>query len=248
MPKVILSGLLVVTMVLSLFPAVLSGFTLQIATAQQNSTSITSTHNNSTNFLTYSNSTYGIKIQYPSNWIKQESQNQSSNDIVKFSSPASTAPASLAIIGGKPAPQIIPLRVYINASIYVLRHSFDNFSLIDSNSTNLAGFPAHKIVYKAILPSSGLEVKFMQVLTIKDSKSFVITFGTLPTDFSTYLPTIQKMIDSFAFIPVTTPSTTQAINATTTSTPPLVAKPNQNTSSVPAAAAVPVQSSSKLME
>ena len=30
MPKVVLSGLLVVTMVLSLFPAVLSGFTLQI--------------------------------------------------------------------------------------------------------------------------------------------------------------------------------------------------------------------------
>jgi PsbP-like protein/PsbP len=245
MHKVILSGLLVVTMVLSLFPAVLSGFTLQIATAQQNSTSITSTHGNSTNFLTYSNSTFGIKIHYPSNWIKQESQNQSSNDIVKFSSPAATVPASLAITGGKPAPQIIPLQVYINASIYVLRHSFDNFSLIESNSTNLAGFPAHEFVYTAIIPSSGLEVKFMQILTIKDSKSFVITFGTLPTDFSTYLPTVQKMIDSFAFIPVTTPATAQSTNATTTSAPPLVPKPNQNTSSVPAAAAVPVQSSNK---
>jgi len=98
MPKVILSGLLIVTMVLSLFPAVLSGFTLQIATAQQNSTSITSTNSNSTNFLTYSNSTYGIKIQYPSSWPKEESHNQSSDDIVKFSSPAATAPASLAII------------------------------------------------------------------------------------------------------------------------------------------------------
>ena len=98
--------------------------------------------------------------------------------------------------------------------------------MIDSNSTTLAGFPAHKIVYTGIIPSSGLEVKFMQILTIKDSKSFVITFGTFPTNFSTYLPTIQKMIDSFAFIPVTTPATAQSSNATTTSTPPLVAKPN----------------------
>ena len=254
MAKVNIFVFLAAMIVLSLFAAVLLGFTLQIATAQQNSTSITSTNNNSTNFLTYSNSTYGIKIQYPPNWIKQESQNQSSNDIVKFSSPAATSPASLNIIGGKPAPQIIPLQVYINASIYVLRHSFDNFSLIDSNSTNLAGFPAQKIVYTAILPSSGIELKFMQILTIKDSKSFVITFGTLPTDFSTYMPTIQKMIDSFAFIPVTTPSTAQSTNETTTSapplvaktsTPPLVAKPNQNTSSVSAAAAVPVQGSNK---
>jgi len=245
MPKVILSGLLVVTIVLSLFPAVLSGFTLQIATAQQNSTSITSTNSNSTNFLSYSNSTYGIKIQYPSSWLKEGSHNQSSNDIVKFRSPAATVPASLNIIGGKPASQSIPLQVYINVSLYILRHSFDNFSLIDSNSTNLAGFPAYKIVYTGIIPSSGIELKFMQILTIKDSKSFVITFGTLPTDFSTYLPTIQKMIDSFAFIPVTTPATAQSTNATTTSAPPLIAKPNQNTNSVPAAAAVPAQSSNK---
>jgi len=137
MPKVILSGLLVVTVVLSLFSAVLSGFTLQIAMAQQNITSITPTNNSSTNFLTYSNYTYGIKIQYPSSWPAEESHNQSSNDIVKFSSPAGTAPASLNIIGGKPALQSIPLQLYINASIYVLRQSFNNFSLIASAVPNL---------------------------------------------------------------------------------------------------------------
>jgi hypothetical protein len=65
MPKVILSGLLVVTVVLSLFSAVLS-------MAQQNITSITPTNNISTNFLTYSNHTYGIKIQYPSSWPAEE--------------------------------------------------------------------------------------------------------------------------------------------------------------------------------
>jgi hypothetical protein len=206
MAKVNIFVSLVAMIVLSLFAAVLLGFALQIATAQQNSTGITSTNNNSTNFLTYSNSTYGIKIQYPPNWIKQESQNQSSNDIVKFSSPGSAAPASLAVIGGKPAPHSIPLQVYINTSIYVLRHSFDNFSLVESNTTTLGGFPAHKIVYTATIPSSGIEIKFMQILTIKDNKSLVITFGTLPANFSTYLPTIQQMIDSFAFIPVTTPA------------------------------------------
>jgi serine/threonine-protein kinase len=215
--KINLAALLVVTMLLlSLFPGVLPGISLQIAAAKQNSTSVAPTNNNNgTNFLTYSNSTYGIRIQYPSSWLKEESHNHSSNDIVKFSSPATAAPASLNIVGGKPAPQSIPLALYINASIYLLRHSFDNFSLIDSNAITLGDSPAHKIVYTAILPSSGLELKFMQILTIKDSKSFVITFGTLPTNFSRYLPIIQKMVDSFGFIPVvTTPvlSTAQSSN------------------------------------
>src|SRR5919108_5183727 len=205
MSKINLSALSLVTiMLLSLFPGLLADLSLQIAAAKQNSPSIASSNNNSTNFLTYSNSTYGIKIQYPSSWLKEESHNQSSNDIVKFSAPVAAAPASLNIVGGKPAPQSIPLAVYINASIYLLRHSFNNFSLIDSNATTLGTSPAHKIVYTARLPSSGIELEFMQIFTIKDNKSFVITFGSLPTIFSTYSPTIQKMVDSFAFIPVVT--------------------------------------------
>ena len=92
--------------------------------------------------------------------------------------------------------------------------------MIDSNSTNLAGFPAHKIVYTGIIPSSGLELKFMfmQILTIKDGKDFVITSAALPTDFSASLPTFQKMIDSFAFVQLTTPSSSASLQATNATT------------------------------
>jgi hypothetical protein len=37
------------------------------------------------NFLTYTDSTYGIKIKCPSYLVKADSQNQSSRKIVKFS-------------------------------------------------------------------------------------------------------------------------------------------------------------------
>ena len=232
MPRINLVAILILTLLtLSLIPGALPGISLQIAAAQQNNTSVTSTNStssanntsanntSSTNFLTYSNSTNGIRIQYPSSWLKEESHNQSSNDIVKFSAPAGAAPASLNIVGGKPAPQSIPLSVYINASIYLLKHAFGNFTLIESNATTLGGIPAHKMVYTATLPSSGLNLKFMQIFAIKDGKSFVITFGTVPTIFSIYQPTIQKMVDSFAFIPVvTTPvsTTAQGVNKTYT--------------------------------
>src|SRR2546425_11643489 len=59
----------------------------------------------------------------------------------------------------------------------------------------------------------------MQVWTIKDARDFIITYVSLPSDFSNYLPTVQHMIDSIAFIS-TTPATQPANNATTPATQP----------------------------
>lgn len=79
--------------------------------------------------------------------------------------------------------------------------------MTESNSTTVAGLPAHEILYTAKLPSSEVEIKFIQLLIIKDNKEYIITANAFPTDFSFYLPTIQKMINSIAFIPkVTTPA------------------------------------------
>jgi hypothetical protein len=190
---------------------------LSSSSSQTNSTN-SATAGSEVKILPYENSTFGIKVHYPSNWIKQESQNRSSNDIVKFNSPVGAGPASLDIIGGKPVPQNISLEQYNNASINALSRSFPGFNITESNATTLAGIPAHKIVYTAIIPTSGLELKFMQIFTIKDGKDYVITSAALTTDFSTYLPTFQKMIDSFAFVPLTTPSSSASLQATNATT------------------------------
>ncbi|MDP9288034.1 MAG: hypothetical protein M3P08_07540 [Thermoproteota archaeon] len=84
---------------------------MQNATAQENSTNImppTSTNGNNTadKLLTYNSSSYWISIQYPSSWIKEELQNQSSGEIVKFSSLPGTPPMQLRISDGV---RIVPL-------------------------------------------------------------------------------------------------------------------------------------------
>ena len=195
--------------------------------SQSNSTNSTTGAASVSNFLTYQNSTYGISVQHPSNWIKEENHNPTSTGrIVKFSSPVGTSqagqfspPASLNIIVGNRLPLSVSLEQFSAASTNNLRQSFPHFNLLESSSTTLGGFPAHKIVYTAIIPSSGLEVKFMQIFTIKDGKDFVITSAALPTDFSTYLPTFQQMIDSFAFIQVTTPAAIPSNAATPAAIP-----------------------------
>ena len=44
------------------------------------------------------------------------------------------------------------------------------------------------------------ERKAMQVWTLKGDKAYLITYKAEPEKYSKYLPTIQKMIDSFEII------------------------------------------------
>jgi hypothetical protein len=191
-----------------------AGPTPATSNVTQSSTNQTTSNSNNT-FLTYTNSAYGIKVQYPSTWTR--SANQSSNEIVRFISPPGTVPVSLNIIVKPGLSQSIPLQLYVNAGIDILKKSIPNFDLISSNATTLGGVPAEKMVYTGNLPS-GLKLKLIQSFAIKDTTGYIVTSGTLPDDFTSYLPTVQKMISSFSFIPITIPLSTSNETAPSIST------------------------------
>lgn len=153
------------------------------------------------NFLTYTNSTYGIKIQYSSDWLFKESNtsNNSVQTIVSFApsqlvrNTSSNALAVLTIAIQSLPFHNLSLDTYTNLNVNNLRQSNPGFKIIDSNNTILAGSPAHKITYTT---ANGF--KTMAVYTIKGDKAYLIEYITRPVaTFSTYLPTAQKMIDSF---------------------------------------------------
>ena len=71
------------------------------SSSQSNNTNSTTAAASASDFLTYQNSSYGISVQHPSNWIGEENHNATSpGRIVKFSSPRGTPPATFNIIGG----------------------------------------------------------------------------------------------------------------------------------------------------
>jgi len=156
------------------------------------------------NMLTYENSTYGIRMQYPSNWQKEENLHGGSDnnsmlvDVVKFISPTKNASDTSSesfdlkidnISDIKP----ITLAKYANNSIEDLRKDFDVIKL-DRNAS-LSNNPAYKLVYTGV--EEGVNLQAMLILTIKDDKAYIISYNAEPTKFSYYLPTLQKMIDSF---------------------------------------------------
>jgi eukaryotic-like serine/threonine-protein kinase len=167
-----------------------------ISTDQRNS--------NDNKMLTYENSTYGIRMQYPSNWQKEENLSSDSDndrmlvDVVKFNSPTKNASdtfsGSLDLkIDNISDIQPITLAKYANNSIEDLRKDFDVIKL-DRNAS-LSDNPAYKLVYNG--EEEGVNLQAMLILTIKGDKAYVISYNAAPAKFSYYLPMLQKMIDSF---------------------------------------------------
>ena len=159
-------------------------------------------------FLTYENTTYGIRIQYPAGWQEGES-NQTSEDsvinyIVAFRSPKdrisdTVAENVIVSVENLPPEQNISLAAYSTRQIADLTQFSPGFDLQQSIPTVLAGIPAHKIVFSETVQQQQT-IKDMQVWTIKDNKAYIIAFAGEPAKYSYYLPTVQKMIDSFEFI------------------------------------------------
>ena len=143
--------------------------------------------------LTYTNSTAGIKIQYPANWQLQRPDNPFDN--LRFVSPA----GGILGIQVSDIPPDVSLAQEATAGVNMLSKSFDNFSLSSSTSTTIAGGnPAQRIEYTT--RQGQLDLRFIQVVTIKDGKEYVLTFGAPKDQFPSDLPAVQQIVDSFQII------------------------------------------------
>jgi hypothetical protein len=168
-----------------------------------------SEQDNNSNFLPYENATLGISVQYPPDWIKEEQDKVG----VIFISPPSTNNseassvavrvqiANLSLPSSPPSPFLTDqlLQNYTNSTIREL--TAGNFSIIESNSTTIGigdnnYTSAHELVFSK-QEEEGLTIQQMQIYGIRDNKLYLITYIADAANYPIYLPTVQKMIDSF---------------------------------------------------
>lgn len=147
-------------------------------------------------FLTYENPESGISILYPSNWEKLANL----DNFVTFTAPPEIDtriyPAALGLKVQELSSQNIPLEEITKVQMSDLKKSNPDVNVLESTSTTIAGKPAHKIVFSAI-DNEEVERKAMQVWTVIGNKAVLITYKAEPDKFSNYLPTIERMIESF---------------------------------------------------
>lgn len=169
-----------------------SGATTSLVSSQKNSITTASTLPN--NYEIYENPTYGISIQYPSSWEKIEYPRMG------------LAPVGIDLV----ANFLVPL---VNASAHWREHLIIQIlnqtqakKLIPQSDIILAGKHGYKRVVNNTMEIFNLDsntehwlnIKTMEVwVAIGNGDTCLLIYKAVAARYSDYLPTIQKMLDSF---------------------------------------------------
>ncbi|HEU4443769.1 MAG TPA: PsbP-related protein [Nitrososphaeraceae archaeon] len=148
--------------------------------------------------LEYESPAHGIRIQYPDRWLIMIESPSNSSLSLRFSSPPENDTDifrenvlfEINTISNNTA-----LGNYTSAAITSYLESYPDLRFREVSSTNLtdAAIPAYKLV--ASRTQEGLD--FMQIVAINGDKLYNITYTSDKTRYSTYLPIIEEMINSF---------------------------------------------------
>jgi hypothetical protein len=143
-------------------------------------------------FVTCELPAYGVRISYPSNWAKIE-QGLKGKTFVMFKSPKEDPSDIISDSVGIALFDIpkVELDQFMNGVMNNLKMKNPDLSVIESTPTKLAGKDAHKVVYYL------RGKKHMTIITRKENKAYQVMYVAEPAKYDTYLPIVQKMIDSF---------------------------------------------------
>jgi eukaryotic-like serine/threonine-protein kinase len=180
---------------------------VQIALAQspmQQKSSVN--NNNESNFVIYENPTYGIRMRYPDDWQKTEHVNANRfwvDFMSPFKSNPNTFPAIVSVSVEGLNRSITTTNEYVNGILNKAKQSLSDFQINESNhNANIAGTSAYKIVYSFLSQDPAVQAHFqsMNIWSVIDNKVYGISYTEAKSLYPTYLPTVQKMIDSFEII------------------------------------------------
>jgi hypothetical protein len=172
---------------------------------------ITSNDNNYSLFSIYTNTKYGIKLQYLYNWAIEADDyatgaaGQAGIQIASFYLQDVNNGLPFFRIGTDdltkefPNLQKVSINQYLHRSLaHKNSTGFPSFNLIESDATNgrLANNLAYTIVWTYTHPTYGMR-KSIEVATILGSRGFFVDYTAATADFSKFLPVAEKMIESF---------------------------------------------------
>ena len=69
--------------------------------------------------------------------------------------------------------------------------------IIETTSTTLAFKPAFKIIYTGKYQENNLNLKNLQIWTLKANKAYIITYSAEQEDYDKYIPVVEEMIKTF---------------------------------------------------
>lgn len=155
---------------------------------------------NTTGFLDFESPTHGVSMSYPSNWTLSTSGLPEYTQIIAFYSPLSnisdTIPARLSISVFS-YENNISLIDFTNMTLGSLNGS-QQFGIISSGPITIDSKPGYQVILST-LPSMQNPIPFglMNTWTVAGNNLYLMSYSSDSSEFSRYLPLVEKMIGSF---------------------------------------------------
>jgi hypothetical protein len=148
--------------------------------------------------LVFEDPNTGIRLSYPKNWTKEEGD----KGAVVFKLFDGAVNIRYISDDLTSADKPVGLKEYtdelMSQSIAEAKNQNVAIKALSDEDTVLAGLPAHQWIYTVTLDS--IQGHGMQVWTVKNGRSYVLTF-TSPEDlFETFLPIFKKMLSTAAIV------------------------------------------------
>lgn len=150
-------------------------------------------------FLTYYNSTYDLKIQYPYNWTIDQKQSLLYDDVTKIvgfiNDPNELAGdflISVHNLTSKYVNQTISVAELLNRTVEYYKGYYHDFNLIESsyNTTN----SVYRVVW--IDKEGPYTIKSMQIGSIVGNRAYLVRYYAELEEYPDNLSLLEKMLDS----------------------------------------------------
>lgn len=146
-------------------------------------------------FLTYDDLITGFSIKYPPDWERAQHIDKSVTFLAPKESNLDTNPAGLGIMVIEVESNNTLASITQN-QLTKLKNLYPDIQILESMETIFLGHPSHMIIFTATDNTQSMR-KAMQIWFKEDNKAFLMTYKSDNQRYSKYLPTIDKMLNSF---------------------------------------------------
>ena len=146
-------------------------------------------------FLTYDDLITGFSIKYPPEWERAQHIDKSVTFLAPRESNSDTNPAGLGIMVIEVESNNTLASITQN-QLNTLKNLYPDIQILESMETIFLGHPSHMIIFTATDNTQSMR-KAMQIWFKEDNKAFLMTYKSDNQRYSKYLPTIDKMLNSF---------------------------------------------------
>ena len=147
----------------------------------------------------YQDRSQGFQVNYPQDWSKENRDDFFATGVI-FVSPlvdnADRFQENVSVLVEE-LPNDLSLPAYTEQSLAEIRKLSDP-NVGEAREVTLGTYEARQIVYQG--EENGSPVQRMQVWSVNGDRVYVLTYTAIPEDYARYLPTVEKMIESFETI------------------------------------------------